>query len=191
MEGRMKRTIKTGIVVLCLFVFTVGAHGFGGFFIGLQAGNSIQKPKLTDIEFNSNTTFLYGLRVGVKFMMFSIEANYFQAAHNLELKELLTLDWQGKQNDYSYLGINAKLFFPLLIFQPYVTAGCGFYTADIKTIDSDTKKGINVGVGLEVHLGTKFSLLAEGKYNHVKVDIAEQALNLGDWTLAVGFNFYF
>jgi hypothetical protein len=40
-------------------------------------------------------------------------------------------------------------------------------------------------------LGKSFSLLAEGRYHHVKVDIDDETLKLGNFTLAGGLNFYF
>ena len=124
-------------------------------------------------------------------MMISLEANYFQAAHNMELKEVLTFAWSGKQVDYNYLGANLKFFFPFLVFHPYITAGYGFYTAEIQTIHKDTKKGFNGGIGIEIHLGKKFSLLAEVKYHLVNLNIENLELKIGNWTFAGGFNFYF
>ena len=170
---------------------SVRADAADGFFIGPYLGVSQQKPSLTGVEFTTDTTFLYGARIGVKFMSLSLEANYFKAAHNIKLKEFVTFDWGGQEIDYQYLGLNAKLHFTILFLKPYLTAGYGFYTAYISTIGRDTDRGFNAGLGLEISLGRKFSLLAEGKYHGVSVNIEERKLKLGDFTMACGFNIYF
>jgi len=187
----MKKTIAILAVLVIILGCSSQALGRSGFFLGIQAGYSAQKPGLPDFEFNTDTTFLYGLRMGIKFLMIAVEVNYFQAAHNLEFKELVSFSWEGKAIDYNYLGVNLKLFFPFLILHPYITGGYGFYTANIKTIDKDTNKGLNGGIGIEIHLGSKISLLAEGKYHHVSLSIDERKLKLGDWTLCGGLNIYF
>ena len=187
--------MKKTIVILAITVIFLGCSsnvmGRSGFFIGLQGGYSAQKPGLPDFEFKTDTSFLYGVRLGLKFLMIAVELNYFQAAHNLELKEYFTFSWGGKEIDYNYLGANLKFFFPFLVFQPYITGGYGYYTADIKTIGKNTDKGLNGGLGIEIHLGSKFSLLVEGKYHHVSLDIDQLELKIGDWTLSGGLNFYF
>jgi len=187
----MKKILISAFILVFSLVFVSSAYGQGGFYLGLQGGLSAQKPSLTDIEFNTNTTFLYGARAGIKFMMFALEVNYFQAAHNIDLKEFPTFDWADHEIDYNYLGLNLKYFFPLSLLHPYITAGYGYYSADISDIDKDTDRGFNFGLGLELHLGKKFSLLAEGKYHHVKLDIDDRDLKVGDFTFSGGFNIYF
>jgi len=185
----MRKKVFQMFVLTALSALIVsGANAQGGFFIGLQGGWSSQKPGLDDVEFNSNTTFLYGARVGVKFMMVAVELNYFQAAHNLEVKELLTFDWNDRDIDYNYL---VRIYIPLVIVHPYLTAGYGNYSANIKDIGKDKNRGINVGIGVELGLGDKFSLIAEGKYHRVELDIEENDLKLNNYTLSGGFNFYF
>ena len=190
-EKRMKRKWMPILLFGFFMIFASDVYGHGGFYLGLQAGYSAQKPSLNNVEFNTDTAFLYGARAGIKFMMIALEVNYFQAAHNLELKEFGTFDWGERQIDYSFIGLNLKYFFPILVFHPYITVGYGYYTADIHNIDKDKDKGFNFGLGMELHLGNKFSLLAEGKYNQVKVKIDERDLKLGDFTIAGGFNIYF
>jgi len=185
---------KRMIVILAIAFSLLSAshvHANNGVFLGLQAGYSAQRPSLSDIEFNTNTTFLYGARVGIKFFMMSLEANYFQAAHNLELSEFTTFHWGDRQIDYNYLGLNLKYFFPLLTIHPYITLGYGYYTVEIQQIDKDTNKGFNFGLGIELLLGGKLSLLAEGKYHIANLDIEDQNLKIGDFTISGGFNFYF
>ena len=169
-----------------------GSNGYAqsGFFLGIQGGFSAQKPSLKDIEFNTDTTFLYGLRAGAKIWMIALEVNFFQAVHNIELRELLTFEWQGRQIDYNFFGGNLKYFFPLAIFHPYISFGYGYYTADLFEIDKDTNRGYNFGAGVEIHLGKKISLLAEGRYHRVKLYIDQQDLKIGDFTFVGGFSIY-
>jgi hypothetical protein len=190
-EKKMRKILLSAFVLIFSLLLAIHAFGQGGLYLGVQAGYSAQKPSLKDIEFNTDTTFLYGVRAGVKIMMIAVEVNYFQAAHNLELKELVTFEWGEREIDYSYLGLNLKYFFPLVVLNPYVTFGYGYYTADIRNIDEDKGKGFNLGVGLELSMGGKFSLLAEGKYHHANLDIDERELKLGDFTFSAGVNIYF
>ncbi len=188
---KRKRILRGSILVLLCFMFVTGTASGSNFFIGVQGGWSSQKPKLSNVDFNSDTSFLYGARAGVKFMMLALEVNYFQAAHNLLVKDGVAFNWDGREIDYSYLGLNLRVYVPLVIIHPYFTAGYGYYRANIKDIGKDTDKGYNVGLGAELRLGDKFSLLAEGKYHRVTVNIEESELKLGDFTLSGGFNIYF
>ena len=178
------------LIVFC-FIFVTGVSAKSGFFIGLQGGWSMQKPSLEEVQFDADSSFLYGARIGVKFMMFAIEANYFQAAHNLVAKELVALNWNSFEVDYNYLGLNLRVYIPLIVVHPYVTVGYGSYSANLKDIAKDSNRGINLGLGVEVQLGDTFSLMAEGKYHNVKVDIEDSELKLKNYTLSGGFNIYF
>ncbi len=186
-----RKTIRFFVLMAFCFVFVSGAAAKSGFFIGVHGGWSMQKPSLDEVKFDSDSTFLYGARVGVKFMMFAIEANFFQAAHNLVVKELVGFDWDGVEVDYNYLGINARVYIPLILVHPYFTVGYGSYSANLKTIAKDSNMGINLGLGVELQLGDKFSLMAEGKYHNVKVNIEDVELKLKNYTLSGGFNIYF
>ena len=179
-------------VLLLAVIFLGVSSGYAqtGFFLGIQGGFSAQKPSLKDIEFNTDTTFLYGLRAGVKIWMIAVEVNFFRAAHNMELRELLTFAWQGQQVDYNFIGGNLKYFFPLAIFHPFISFGYGYYTADLKEIDKDTDRGYNFGGGIEIHLGKKVSILVEGRYHRVKLDIDERDLRIGDFTFIGGISLY-
>jgi opacity protein-like surface antigen len=179
------------LLALFCFMFVGGTAAGSNFFIGVQGGWSSQKPKIADMKFDSDTSFLYGARAGVKFMMLALEANYFQAAHNLLAKDGMAFDWNGREIDYSYLGLNLRVYFPLVIIHPFLTAGYGYYRAHIKDVGKDREKGFNFGAGAELRLGDKFSLLAEGKYHRVTLNIDESELKLGDFTLSGGFNIYF
>ncbi|UCE40939.1 MAG: porin family protein [Candidatus Aminicenantes bacterium] len=186
-----RRVFRFFVMVVFCVILASGATAKSGFFIGVQGGWSMQKPSFEEVKFDSDSSFLYGARVGVKFMMFAIEANFFQAAHNLVVKELAAFDWEGVDVDYNYLGINARIYIPLILVHPYFTVGYGSYSANLKDIGKDTNRGINVGLGVELQLGDKFSLMAEGKYHNVKVDILESEMELINYTLSGGFNFYF
>jgi opacity protein-like surface antigen len=186
-----KKAIRFFILMVFCFVFVSGAAAKSGFFIGLQGGWSMQKPSLEEVKFDSDSSFLYGARIGFKFMMFAVEANYFQAAHNLVVKELVAFDWDGVEVDYNYLGVNLRVYIPLVLVHPYFTVGYGSYSANLKDIAKDSNRGVNLGLGVELQLGDKFSLMAEGKYHNVKVDIDDVELKLKNYTLSGGFNIYF
>lgn len=186
----MKKTASI-LVILFLFILLSQDYARGGIYAGLQVGFSAQKPSLKDVDFDTDTTYLYGLRAGVRFMMVGLELSYFQAAHNLELADIVGFDWGGRDIDYNFIGLNVKYFFPLMVLHPYITAGYGYYKAHVKDIDEDREKGYNLGVGVELMLGKKFSLLAEGKYHIVNLDIEDRELKLGDFTISGGFNVYF
>lgn len=190
MNTPINKLFVTFVVFVSFFVFADNVSG-QRFYLGPQLGSSAQKPSLLDIEFSTDTTFLYGFRAGVKILFFAVELNYFQAAHNMELKELVTFAWGGREIDYNYLGLNGKLFLPILILHPYLTVGYGYYSADIFDVAKGTDRGFNLGLGLELQLGKSFSLLAEGKYHYAKLNIDEEELKISDYTIAGGFNFYF
>ena len=190
MNTPINKLFVTFVVFVSFFVFADNVSG-QRFYLGPQLGSSAQKPSLLDIEFSTDTTFLYGFRAGVKILFFAVELNYFQAAHNRELKYLVTLDWGGREINYNYLGLNGKLFLPILILHPYLTVGYGYYSADIFDVAKGTDRGFNLGLGLELQLGKSFSLLAEGKYHYAKLNIDEGELKISDYTIAGGFNFYF
>jgi opacity protein-like surface antigen len=143
------------------------------------------------VNFSSDSSFMYGARIGVKFMVFAVEANFFQSAHNLVVKDLVGFVWDGVNVDYNYLGINGRLYIPLIVVHPYFTVGYGSYSASLKDIGKDTTRGYNVGLGVEVNLGDTFALMAEGKYHNVKMDIEDTELALKNYTLSGGFNIYF
>ncbi len=193
-EGR-RRMERKGIIlsmVLSLFLLN-GERGFaqGGFFLGLQAGYHTQKPSLKKVEFDTNTGFLYGVKAGLKLMMFAVEGNYFRVMHNLEPVDSLDLEWGKGEFFLSYLGFNIKYFFPLLFFHPYLSGGYGYYSAELKNVDKDRKGGYNIGLGLELHLTPKLALAAEGRYHRLKLNIDDKELKFGDFSLSTGLNFYF
>jgi len=189
-----RRMMSKRFFVGISFIFLLSGmavHAQRGGFIGVQVGTSAQKPKLREMEFNTDTSFCFGIRTGVKFGAVAVELNYFQASHNLDPIDFLTFVWEERELDYRYWGADLKFFLPLVLIHPYLTVGYGFYSADIPGVDKDTSPGFNAGGGVEVHLGKTFSLLAEGRYHHVKLDIDASELKLGDFTLMGGVNLYF
>jgi|WetSurMetagenome_2_1015567.scaffolds.fasta_scaffold29006_4 opacity protein-like surface antigen len=186
----MKKIISVIVLAAILGLGAPSARA-GIVYLGVQGGISRQKASLSGLTFDTDTTFVYGAKAGVKFMMFAAELNYFQAAHDINAQDLSLAEWRNRSVDYNYIGVNLKWFFPILIVQPYLTAGYGYYTADIKNIDKDKNGGWNAGAGVEIMLGKTFALTAEGKYHHVKLDINNQNFKLGDFTLMGGISLYF
>jgi len=190
----MKKRISLVLLAGTLFLFVPRAFGQVGVYAGVFGGYSSQKPSLPDASaiFNTNTTFCYGLRVGIRILMIGIEGTYLQAAHNIDWDHGLLPDWNGKELDYNYIGVNLKYIFSLAVLHPYLTVGYGYYTADIMKIDKASDGGYNFGAGLEVTLGKRIGLVVEGKYNRATMDlnILHLSLGLGDFTLTGGLNIY-
>jgi hypothetical protein len=72
-----------------------------------------------------------------------------------------------------------------------LTFGYGTYTADIKDIGKDKSKGLNAGLGAEVFLGKKLSLLGEARYNPGSFEIETEEISIKNFTFHFGINFYF
>lgn len=187
----MRKTIGALLLTGVLLAAPAAASAQAGIYLGLQGGLSLQKPSLEGVDFSTDTTFVYGLKAGVKLLMFVVELQYFQAAHNISLTDPTALDWDGRAVEYTHLGLNVKYLFSLIVVNPYLSVGYGYYGADIETIDKDRVGGFNLGAGVEIMLGKKFAVVAEGRYHHVKFDITDLGLKVGDITLTAGMNFYF
>jgi len=183
------RKILLASMMLILAAATPASVSGQSFFFGGQLGLSIQKPSLEEVEFSTDTTYLYGVFAGIKFSSLALEFNYFQAAHDLELQELID-PWADREINYNYVGLNLKVFLPIPLLDPYLTGGYGTYRAKISGIDKDANDGFNIGAGIELRLGDHFALRGEGKYHRVKLNIDKRDLKLGDFTIAVGITFY-
>jgi opacity protein-like surface antigen len=186
----MKKTVLCVLILVACLSLASRSWAQAGIYIGVHAGVDTQTPKITGIQFNSDTGFLYGVRAGIQILMLAAEVNYSQAAHNISLNGNLLSDWNNRQVDYSYIGVNLKFIFSLPILHPYLTGGYGYYTENIHSIEQKRNGGYNFGAGVELKLG-RIALLAEGKYNHVNLDIQNNSLSLGDFTFVGGLNFYF
>ncbi len=186
----MKRTVLLILILIVVLGLASRSWAQAGIYVGVHAGVDTQKPKITNVQFNSDTGFVYGLRAGIQVLMLAAEVNYYQAAHNINLTGSLLSNWNNKKVDYSYFGVNARLIFSVPVIHPYLTGGYGYYTQDIHDIGKKSKGGYNFGAGVELKFG-RISILGEGKYNHVTMDIQNNQLSLGDFTLVAGLNFYF
>jgi len=186
------KRILPAVAVLGLLVAAPQAFAQVGLYAGFFGGYSSQKPSLPDAStiFTTNTTFCYGLRAGIRVLMVEVEGVYMQASHNIDWGSGLLPDWDGKQVDYNYIGVNLKYVFSLAILHPYLTAGYGYYSADIWNIDKASDGGYNFGAGLEVTLGKRFGIVVEGKYHHVSLDISSLLLGLGNFTITGGVNIH-
>jgi hypothetical protein len=189
-ENSMKRAI---ILVLALAIFWPAANAFSqvGLYVGGYAGISEQTPSFDPAKFNTDTTFVYGFRGGIRILMLALEVNYFRAAHNISMGDFVTFQWNGLVNDFSYLGASLRWIFSLAIFHPYLVGGYGTYTADVQTAEKASDGGYHFGAGLEVSFGSKISLVVEGKYHHVTVDFSKFSLGLGNFIMTAGLNLNF
>ncbi|MBN1272168.1 MAG: outer membrane beta-barrel protein [Candidatus Aminicenantes bacterium] len=186
----LKKT--TAFLALTLFLGVAVVWASSGVFIGVLGGFSAQKPSLENVEFSYDTTFLFGLRAGIRLWRITLEGSYFQAAHNLLPKDLLTFQWGEREVEYSYIGLTLKYdFFSVAVFHAYAALGFGYYTADIHDIDRDSEGGYNLGVGVELTLGENFALMAEGKFHHVRVSIKELDFGIGNFSICGGLSYYF
>lgn len=183
----MSSKVKKFIFLLSL-IFWLRLSLPAGFSVGFFAGPSSQKPGRQGLEFNADTRWAYGIRAGFKLLIIGIEAQYLQVAHHLQLKEI-THAWQGRQVDFSFFGAAVKSYFSLLILHPYLSVGYGYYSAGIQDLDKDRKNGFNLAAGLEISLGKRLSLQAEGRYHRVVLDIQQADFKLGDFVLTAGLNF--
>jgi hypothetical protein len=186
----MKRPVLIGLALIFLFSAAAPAFSQAGFYLGAFAGYSGQKPSFTDVRFDTNTTFLYGVRAGVQVLMFAFEFNYWKAGHNVEMDDFLLFNWDGLESDYSFLGGSVRMMFPFVIFRPFIALGYGSYSLDIRDVDFDRDGGWNFGGGLEVKLG-RLAVIGEGKWHHARFNIDEFEVKVGDFTLSAGLNFYF
>ncbi len=182
------RTKKLLLLTVFLLSLTVYLQAFISF--GFFGGTSAQKPTRQGLEFNTDTRFVYGIRAGVRLLVIGLEAQYFQAAHHLQLTNL-PHSWHDRQLDFSYLGVAVKTYFSLLLLHPYLSVGYGYYSAEMKGVDKDRQAGFSGGLGLELSLGHRFSLQAEGKYHRVSLRIDKGDFKLGDLVLTAGFNINF
>jgi len=189
----MHKARNVGLAFLLSLILTGNAHGSPGLYFGLQAGWAQEKARFEAIKFNSDTSFLYGVKAGVRAADLALEFDYHQVAHKLNPANPADT-WAGRKVDYTYIGLNLRWLFSFLFLNPYLTGGYGYYTADIQSVDTQRKGGYNLGAGVELRLGRKFALVAEGKYHRVSFNVQDGTigtLTLNHWTLSGGFNLYF
>ena len=189
----MKRFLINLAIIGLVIVSPSLVNAQTGFYLGLLGGYSAQKPSLSnfEFEFDRDPSFVYGARLGLKFMMLAVEGVFFQASHSLTTEDPAFIFWANRQVDTNFLGVQLKYFLPLLMLQPYFSLGYGYFGADVEAIGQDRQGSWNAGVGVELHLGKKFALLGEGRYFFSQLEIDNEEMKFGQFVLSGGFNFYF
>ncbi|MCX7973576.1 MAG: porin family protein [Candidatus Aminicenantes bacterium] len=182
-----KRKIRL-FFLFCLLYLNLLLPLKAGLTFGFLVGQSWQKPDYRQLQFNIDTRWVYGARAGIKVLFLGLEAQYFQVAHHLNLKEI-GHSWQNRKVELSYLGVAAKSYFPCLILHPYLSLGYGYYGINFQDLAEKRKASFNFGAGLELFLSEKFSLQAEARYHRPVVSIDQIDFHLGDLNVTVGLNF--
>lgn len=164
-----------------------------GLYLGFQGGVSSQRASFEGVDFDGETTFVYGLRAGVKVLIVAAELQFLQAAYNLSTDSppAPLRDWNDRRIRWNSYGLNVRIMMPFSLVSPYLTGGYGYYGADIDAIDDDRSAGWNAGLGLEIPLGRKLALTAEARYHRARFDIREGELKTGTFTVAGGLNVSF
>ncbi|MGA2533118.1 MAG: outer membrane beta-barrel protein [Candidatus Aminicenantales bacterium] len=189
----MKKTATIFLVAVLVLAFTSQAQAAVGIYFGLQGGWAQETASFSNITFNTDSSFLYGVKAGIRIFTLAVEVNYYQVAHNLDPSNPVDT-FPARKVDYNYAGINVRWILPLLFLNPYLTGGYGYYSADIQSIDTKRDGGFNIGAGLEIMLGRRFAVAAEGKYQKVKIAVSGATtgtLSSGQFTVSGGLNFYF
>ncbi len=186
MRNRMLGRLLCGLLVLAAAAVPASA----GFYIGLQGGLSNQNASLSELKFDKDSSFLYGIQAGFRFLSFTVEGQFYRADHDLLSDDPDLALYDGRGMDYYYLGLNAKIGFPLPLIYPYLTVGYGMYSADIKEVGSSTDKSLSIGAGAELSLG-KIGLFAELRYIDFAVDISSLSWDFGGLNFHCGLNYRF
>ncbi len=178
-----------------VFVLLLASHGLAvtGFYLGFLGGWAQEKAKFENIQFNTDTSFIYGVRAGVRISTVAVEIAYAQVAHNLNPSNPVQT-WPGRDVDYNYVGVNLRWIIPVFFLNPYLTGGLGYYTADLESLERKRDAGFNIGAGIEIMLGRTFALVAEGKFHTVHFDLTGGeigTLKLDHVTITGGLNIYF
>lgn len=187
----MKRIGILFLMLVMVLVVSDNTFAQSGFYLGFDGGISSQRLDLKDVDFDRNTSFVYGLKAGFKFSIIAIEGQYFQASHDIVLADFPDIGWSDRNVDYNYLGLNGKLFLPVPIIGPYLIFGYGYYTAKIKEIDDDRLARINYGLGVHIKLSRHIAIQGEGRYHGGTFDIDNKDLKIQNFTLTGGVNFFF
>ncbi len=124
----MKRRLIIPVVASVL-VFALPARALVGVYAGGFGGVSSQKLSFDDVNFDADTTFLYGVRAGLQAAVFALEFNYYRAGHNVAMQDFFLFNWDGLENDTSFIGGNLRIMFPVAVFRPFLALGYGYYTA--------------------------------------------------------------
>ncbi len=187
----MKKCTIPIVVIAAVLFMTGSAFGQVGFYLGLDGGVSSQHLDLDDVEFDRDTTFVYGIKAGIRVLFLGFEVQYFQASHNINVTDFPDFGWADRKVNYNYTGINGKIFLPIPIVSPYLALGYGTYKVKLEDLDEDKTANFNFGLGLELKLGRHFALQAEWKYHPSSVTLDNEDLKINDYTLVGGLHFYF
>lgn len=182
--------VRKRIFFILLFGLSLTLPLQSGLKIGVFAGQSWQKPNYQNLQFNPDTRWVYGVRAGIKFLIFGLEGYYFQVAHNLKLSDI-SHSWQDREVDFSCLGLALKSYFSLLVVHPYLSLGYGYYSVSLQGLAEEKKAGLNFGAGLEISLGDKLSVQADARYHRPVLSINKADFRLGDLVVTAGMNYHF
>jgi hypothetical protein len=182
----MKKNLCLLAVCGLLVLTAVSVPAEAQFYLGARGGLSNENAKAGEVKFDRNSAFLYGAQVGIKFLGFAIEGQFYHADHNL-LGGTPNLE---QEVDYNYLGVNGKLGISLAIIYPYITAGYGSYSVDLKGLVKDSTGAFNVGGGAELMLG-KVGIFAELRYTDFSIEFENTTWDFGGLDLHFGLNIHF
>jgi hypothetical protein len=190
-EDEMKRGAFLRPLLCGVLLFVIAyAPAQAGFYIGLRGGLSNQNVTGGSIKFNEDSAFLYGAQVGVKFLSFALEGEFYRASHNLFQETPLQVVLPPQDMSYYYLGVNGKLGLPLSVIYPYLTVGFGTYTANLKGLGKKSDMSFNVGAGAELYIG-KVGVFAELRYTDFSMDFDNHKWDFGGLDVHAGLNIHF
>jgi len=184
----MKKSLWLLAIGGFLLLTAVSVPAQAQFYLGARGGLSNENASTSQIHFDRNSAFLYGAQVGVKFLGFAVEGQYFHANHTLLSGDLPA--GAEQKLDYDYFGVNAKLGIPLAIIYPYITGGYGWYSVDLAGLFKDSTGAINVGAGAEVTLG-KIGIFGELRYTDFSISFDNTDWDFGGVDLHFGLNIHF
>jgi len=183
----MKKSLLSLVICGVFLLAAVSIPANAQFYLGVRGGLSNQNAKAGEIEFDRNSTFLYGAQVGLKFLGLAVEGQFYRADHGL-LEGDAQADIEPEM-DYYYLGVNGKLGISLAIIYPYVTVGYGNYSVDLKGLGKKSDTAFNVGAGAEVTLG-KVGIFGEVRYTDFSVEIESLDWDFGGLDFHFGLNIH-
>lgn len=185
----MKRKTLRFAVFIGLGLIFVAMPAKAQFYLGVRGGLSNQNVKADEIQFDKDSTFLYGAQVGIKFLGLALEGQFYRADHNLLGETSAMIDVE-QEMVYNYLGVSGKLGISLAVIYPYVTVGYGTYSVDLKGLVKKSKAAFNVGAGAELTLG-KIGIFGELRYTDFNLDVDELSWDFGGVDLHFGLNIHF
>jgi len=184
----MRTNTSRTIVCLVLLAAAVSIPAQAQFYLGVRGGLSNQNAKAGELKFDKDSAVLYGAQAGIKFLGLAVEGQFYRADHSL-LAEDFPQDVE-QEMDYYYLGVNGKLGISLAIIYPYITAGYGTYSVDLKGLGKKSDGAFNIGAGAELRLG-KIGIFGELRYSDFGVEINNLEWDFGGLDFHFGLNIHF